>query len=173
MNLTHPFFLRLGVAIMLSGCGPDLYIPNMTNITRVQNKGDLEINAGTVLFADMPAFEMQGAYAASDHLVLICNSSLMSIRSGGELRQNHYFVEGGAGYYSTFLPRQYGQDAGHIALITGYGFGKALDHFNGNRYTGRYQRVFLQPSVGLGNSYFNLSFATRFSAVYFSEQRVQ
>ena len=81
----------------------------------------------------------------------------------------HNFFEGGVGYY---------ENKGKFCyeIFAGYGRGEGTTYdeydFSGGdeiRATGKYQRFFIQPAIGMNKNIFNWIVAARFSLVDFTE----
>lgn len=166
--------LLLSGTLLLASCGVTLYVPNTVNTPLLHEKEDFKINAGFVGYAPETTFDVQGAYAVSDHAVVLANTSFMSGNTGNDNFSNnntHTFLEGGGGLYTSFWPNKNGWNIGRAEALGGYGFGWAEDFDNGQRFTGRYQRLFVQPAFGIRHRVVDATLGMRFGFVSFSDYR--
>lgn len=170
--------MRFNQLIILAGlfftsCAP-IYIPNTRNTPLFRGQGEFQGSA--VLTTGV---ELQGAYALTDNIGVIGSYSTLSENrndpqntSASFKRQNSYF-EGGLGFFKADRARR-------IELYVGYGQGKSTT--TGQYYfffptfgqqelivTGRYNRYFIQPTIGTNKKGFNISFTPRIAAVDFHE----
>ena len=166
------FFLLLFVIPFLSpSCGVNLYVPNTLNTPLLHEKGDFSGSLGMVGFAPEPTFDFQAAYAVNDHLAVMANSSFMSNDQSSSNVNTHRLLEAGGGWYTTFLPHAKGWNIGRAEVLAGYGFGWAEDNVGDDRFTGRYNRAFIQPAFGFRGEWFEIIIAGRFNNVNFSDYR--
>jgi hypothetical protein len=157
--------LLLMVVLLVSSCAP-VYIPNVRNAPLFRQSGKFQ---GSVHIG--PGLDLQGAVSVTDHLGLMVNFNNVN-RTGTEDESDyvkHRFFEGGIGYYNNVRSICYEVFAGF-----GKGEGSSYDeyYFFGPGYilaTGRYNRVFLQPSIGSNHRIFNWIFSARLSWVDFTE----
>lgn len=150
---------------LVTSCAP-VYVPNVRNSPMFTKGGEFQASAqiGNGL-------ELQSAYAVTDHFGLMTNFSFIN-QSGTEDEEDfhrHQFFEGGAGFFTN-------RNESFFEIYAGYGRGKgtsfdAFEFFGPQSVaaTGRYERYFLQPGIGLNKEKVNLSFAPRFSLVDFYE----
>lgn len=159
------------IIVLLSSCAP-MYVPNVRNTPLFGEQGEFQGSAfiGT-------GFDLQGAVALTDHIGLIGNYSFLNetrndpFDQSQTFKRKNNFFEGGIGYYQTTRARK-------VELYVGYGQGKGTTTgqygFLGLGQqevivTGKYNRIFIQPSIGTNNRGFNLAFTPRFSLVNFHE----
>lgn len=162
------FFVSL---FLLPSCGVNLYVPNTLNTPLLHEKGDFNANLGFVTLAPEPTFDLQGAYAVNNHVAVMLNSSFMNSTSSADYKNTHRLIEGGGGLYTTFGPHANGWRFGRAEIMVGYGFGRGEDNSPDTRYTGRYNRAFLQPAIGIEGEWFHLSFGARLNSIVFSDYR--
>lgn len=160
------FFLAL---LLLSSCAPQIYVPNTRNTPLFREQGEFQ---GTVTVTT--GLEGQLAYALSDHVAIMANGAfLKDEKPEQDYTRKHRFVEGGLGYYTA--ARNY-----RMELYAGYGAGEGTSFAQYYFYTpyfgqkdlvatGKYTRIFLQPTYGTNNRGFNMAFTARLSLVDFSE----
>ena len=148
---------------LLSSCAP-MYVPNVRNAPLFNGKGEFQAAAfiGT-------GIDLQGALALSDHIGITGNYSFLRetrndpFDPSQKFKRKNNFFEGGIGYYKASRSRR-------IELYAGYGQGKGTTTgqygFLGLGQqevivTGKYKRIFIQPSIGTNNSRFSLALTPR------------
>lgn len=157
--------------VFLSSCAP-IYVPSVRNTPLFNGRGEFQGSAfiGT-------GIDLQGALALSDHIGVIGNYSFLNETRNDpsdlnqKFKRKNNFFEGGVGYYKA-------SRTGRVELYVGYGQGKSTTTgqygFLGLGQqevivTGKYNRIFIQPSIGTNYGGFNLAFTPRFSLVNFKE----
>jgi len=165
--------ILLGCSLFVLGsCGPVLYVPNTLNTPLLAKKGDFKGSIGVVGMAPEANVELQGSYAPTNKLAVKGNFFIMNGRA------SHRLIEGGAGTYTSFWKNKRGTDIGRAEVFGGAGFGSGSDDDSGgftlfksssDRYTGNYQRIFLQPATGIRSRIVDISVATRIAYVHFSD----
>ncbi|MCW5912713.1 MAG: hypothetical protein KIT62_16710 [Cyclobacteriaceae bacterium] len=161
------FFILLG--LLATGCSP-LYIPNTRNVPLFREQGEVQ---GTILISN--GAEAQAAVAVTDNIALMVNGSFLrqKISEPDNYTRSHVFAEGGIGYYKA-------NRRSRLEIFAGYGLGKGTSFAQYYFFTptfgqkdlvatGKYSRIFIQPSIGQNNRRFNLAFTPRISIVNFSE----
>ena len=133
-----------------------LYVPNAINAPLLAEKGDAKIAIGS---GENSSFELQGAYAFTDHFAMTLNAS----SSSSFLVANHVYGEIGAGYFSTFSKPGFHGKKGRLEILTGFGQGSSSQIF----FPRSYNRLFVQPSVGMSSKIFDISFSARIAHVHF------
>lgn len=165
------FNLFLIVILLLSSCAP-MYVPNTRNTPMFNGQGELQ---GSIFLGT--GIDLQGAVALSDNIGLMGSYSLLSetnndpVDQSQTFKRKNNFFEAGLGYYQATRSRR-------IELYAGYGQGKGTTTgqygFLGLGQqevivTGKYNRFFIQPSIGTNNRGFNMIFTPRVSFVNFNE----
>lgn len=165
------FSLILPLIVLISSCAP-MYVPNSRNTPLFTGQGEFQAAAqiGT-------GVDLQGALALTDNIGVIGSYSILNeTRNDPQdqtqtFKRKHKFFEGGIGYYKASRDRR-------IELYVGYGQGEGTTTgqfgFLGlpqqeRIVTGRYNRIFLQPSIATNKRGFNIAFTPRVSFVTFSE----
>jgi len=165
------FSLVVVCIVFLSSCAP-MYVPNVRNTPLFNGQGEFQGSAfiGT-------GIDLQGALALSDHIGVVGNYSVLNetrndpFDQSQKFKRKNSFFEGGFGYYQASRSLR-------VELYAGYGQGKGTTTgqygFLGLGQqevivTGKYNRVFIQPSIGTNNPGFNLIFTPRISFVNFNE----
>jgi hypothetical protein len=148
-----------------SACAP-VYIPNVRNSPMFTKGGEFQ---ASVQIGN--GIEAQSAVAVTEHFAVMANYLYIDV-SNTENEQDyhrHRFFEGAIGYFSN-------KDDSFFEVFAGYGRGKGSANegfeFLGSDAlfaTGRYERYFIQPALGLNKNVMNVSFAPRFSMVDFYE----
>lgn len=171
---TYPALLA--IVLLWTSCGPTIYVPNTINAPLLTEQHDFRASVGTVAYAPESSVDFMGAYAATDHLAFTGSAFFMSGTVRESRPRTNRLLEGAMGVYNTFGPDKNGQDLGRLELFAGFGRGKGEDagyhtrfFVNQDRVTGRYNRFYLQPAIGLRTKIFDASFATRISRVNFSQ----
>lgn len=157
----NEFILILFSAIVVgfNSCSPE-YIPTMVNTPLLSNKGEVQ----AVIATGTSNFDFQGAYAITDYLGVMVNGSYANSTSDTtDEYHKHFIMEGALGYYNTF------GNVGRYEIYGGYGFGD-LQEFDldalGNGYVdGRFNKIFIQPSVGVATNVFDAGFSPRISFI--------
>jgi hypothetical protein len=149
-----------------------MYVPNVRNTPLFNGQGEFQGSAfiGT-------GIDLQAAAALTDNIGVIGNYSFLNETRNDPFDQSQTFkrksnfFEGGIGYYQASRARR-------IELYIGYGQGKGTTtgqySFLGLGQqevivTGKYNRIFIQPSIGTNYRGFNVAFTPRFSLVNFRE----
>ena len=146
--------------LIITGCAP-VYVPTAVNSPMLSNKGEVQIvvNAGT------SGIDPQLSVALSDHIGIMANGSFMDEKSdSSDDFHNHKFGELGLGYYTKI------GDKGRFEVFGGFGIGNLKTKVSSNSWWGtesdvRYNKVFMQPAIGLTSKVFDFSFASRFVMV--------
>jgi hypothetical protein len=177
-----------------------MYSPNAVNVPNLEKKGDSKL-AGYFSFGNNGTnngtasnerfynhgFDLQAAYAVTNHFALMYNHSSRYERNSGEfnglfdsavVRYQRRFNEFGVGYFNRFGKRKTGAI---FQVFAGYGFGNFSFNDNGrdNALMPYYRfheadvtRFFIQPSVIADLSKnFITSLVNRFSIVSFRNVR--
>jgi len=158
------------VLLLATSCSP-LYVPNTRNTPLFREQGEFQgtINVTTGL-------EGQLAYALSDNLALMGNGSFFSQKitdKQEDYTRAHKYFEGGLGYYN--VTRKFRSE-----IYAGYGAGEDTSYadyyFFANDFgpkdvvaTGKYNRIFIQPTIGSNKRGFNMAFTLRMSMVDYTE----
>lgn len=158
------------VLLLATSCSP-LYVPNTRNTPLFRERGEFQ---GTVNVTT--GLEGQLAYALSDNLAVMANGSFFSQKitdKQEEYTRSHKFFEGGLGYYN--VTRKFRSE-----IYVGYGGGEDTSFsqyyfftpYFGQKdlvATGKYNRIFIQPTIGSNNRKFNMAFTLRMSMVDYTE----
>ena len=165
------FSLIVIAIVFYTSCAP-MYVPNTRNTPLFNGQGEVQGSAfiGT-------GIDLQAAAALTDNIGVIGNYSFLNetrndpIDQSQTFKRKNSFFEGGIGYYQASRSRR-------IELYIGYGQGKGTTTgqygFLGLGQqevivTGKYSRIFIQPSIGTNYRGFNVAFTPRFSLVNFRE----
>jgi hypothetical protein len=166
-------FCAATLVILLSQCSP-VYVPNTRNAPLFAKGGEFQ---GTMQVGTS-GIDLQGAVSITDNIALMGNYSYGNRNtdtlnnSSNDLNNyhKHKFYEGGIGYYKN-------EDQFCFEVFVGYGRGDATSYgtysfFSSSQdeiTTGKYNRIFLQPSFGLNKKVVHVAFSPRFSWVDFTE----
>ncbi|MEI9919473.1 MAG: hypothetical protein WDO14_11795 [Bacteroidota bacterium] len=154
------------IAIAVAGCSP-AYVPNSRNVPLFEKGAELAVNASY----GFSGTEVQVAYSITDHIAAMANVSAkwktLDQPVDDSIKRRHFFGEAGLGYYLA-------KEDYRFELFGGYGKGKSLS--NAGRVldeqerlaSGRYDRIFIQPSISTNFEKFNLIFTSRVSFVNFT-----
>lgn len=156
-------------SFVLLSCAP-LYIPNVHNAPLFRGAGEFQtsINFGE-------GIDAQAAAALTDHIGLMCNYEFADRNTSDNNSNNvdsytkHQLLEGAIGYY---------ENIGKICYEVFAGYGKGQSSAFGYytifgpydvQVNGKYNRFFIQPSVGSNNHIFNWIVSARISYVDFNK----
>jgi hypothetical protein len=158
--------LYVSVILILNSCAP-AYVPNVLNAPMLTNKGEVQaaIHAGT------SGFDPQFAYAITNHVGVMLNSSFMNSTSdSSNSYHKHQFVEFGAGYFTNFARRF------KFETFGGAGFGKLQAEYDNASWISRSDvkltRFFIQPTLGITSKVVDFGISTRFVAVNMVQETV-
>lgn len=160
--------------ILLSHCAP-VYVPNTRNVPLFSKASQYQ---GTVRLGTS-GLDIQTAGSVTNHFALTANYAYhwhSDYRSPGynKFFSNHEykFYEGGLGYF-------WKDDNYKCEVFAGYGKGWGItedeDHYDDyeiDEIRGKYERFFVQPSLGVQLSMVEVAFTCRLSFVDFSELTV-
>jgi hypothetical protein len=164
-------FCAFSMAILLISCSP-VYVPNVRNAPLFTKGGEFQ---GAMQFGTS-GIDAQAAVAITNNLAIMGNYSYGN-RNTDTLYDNskdnyhkHKFYEGGIGYYKN-------DDKFCFEIFLGYGRGEGTSYGSYSIFsssedvlaTGKYTRIFLQPSFGLNKKFVHVAFTPRFSMVEFTE----
>lgn len=162
------FFCILVLASLLVGCAP-VYVPNVRNTPLFTKAGEFQ---GSMMYGSGD-LDLQAAVAVTNNFALMGNYSYGNRNTDSIQDENyhkHLYYEGAIGYYKN-------DKAFCFEMFLGMGKGEASSY--GSYYvfstsqdqlaTGKYTRVFLQPSFGLNKKIVHFAFTPRLSFVDFSE----
>jgi hypothetical protein len=163
IQLFFPFYAI--VLLLLNSCAPS-YIPNVINAPMLTNKGEFQAS----MHFGASGFNPQFTYAITNHLGIMANASFMDATtdSTSNSYHKHSFYEFGPGYYTNFGSRF------KFGLYGGYGFGTINAVYENSLWTSRSDvkcsRLFLQPTIGITSSIFDLGLSSRFVVVSFNQE---
>ncbi len=164
-------FGLLAVTLLFSSC-KSTYLPNTRNVPLFR-----EANEVMITVAAASGVDVQAAYAVTDNIAVMgnanANQSTYQTNDGEDYKRNYTFGELGLGLYSRSRTARF-------ELFSGYGLGKGTSYegfyFFGQPgvaaavvATGKFNRIFVQPSIGTNNRNFNISLTARVSVVDFTE----
>lgn len=166
----YSLYILLGI-LVLTSCAP-VYVPNTRNSPLFTKAGEFQ---GALQYGTS-GFDAQGAVSITNNFAVMANYSYGNRNTDTLSSQTtdnyhkHNFYEGAIGYYQN--DRSF-----CFEIFLGYGRGEATsygpyDIFSSstdNLATGKYTRVFLQPSFGFNKKVVNVAFTPRFSLVDFTE----
>ncbi len=160
----------LAAALLLSSC-KSTYLPNTRNVPLFR-----EANEVMMTVAAASGVDVQAAYALTDNIAVMgnanANQSTYQTNDAEDYKRNYTFGELGLGLYGRSRTARF-------ELFGGYGLGKGTSYegfyfFSQNGAsavvaTGKFNRIFVQPSIGTNNRNFNISLTARVSMVDFTE----
>lgn len=156
----------LSIALILSSCSP-VYIPNVRNAALFRGAGEVQVSGHVGNGVDL-----QSAVSVTDHIGVMANYEFVNRNSESDDSYiKHKFWEGGIGYYENADNLSY-------EIFAGYGRGEGTNYDNYDDLftaptdilaTGKYQRFFVQPSIGSNHRIFNWIVSARISYVDFEE----
>jgi hypothetical protein len=155
----------LPLLLLVTSCIP-VYVPNARHAPMFSKRGQFQ---GTIQMGN--GFDVQGAFSVSDNVALMGNYSYVSQSSASDQSgsySRHSFVEGGLGFFKN-------NDRITLELFAGYGKGQGTSSESNwlfsSQYggTGKYDRYFIQPAIGVQVGRFQYAFVSRISYVDFTE----
>lgn len=157
------------IVYMCSAC-TSIYLPTSRNTPLFSNQGEFQANASVG-----NGFNVQTAYALTDHFALMVNGLYANNKSlQGTGYRKHYATEAGVGY---FLNGKY-----TFEVFGGYGVGKGYGQDSISSWfsvttieeqaSGKYQKFFLQPTIGRNVNNFQFAFTSRLSFIDFAEMEL-
>jgi hypothetical protein len=151
------------ISLLFSSCAT-LYLPNSANVPLHKEKDELQLHADV----GMTGVNLQSSYSVTNHVMIALNGFLYDSKERDNDFTKNRVIETAAGYFKTF--------DNNILVFegqVGYGIAFAEDkesqsslpiHIKTN-----YQKLFLQPSIGVRTDYFDAAFTPRFSMLnYFN-----
>ncbi len=157
---TFPGLLTGFVFFIFTSCSPE-YIPNVVNTPMFDEMGELQANVS----AGVSGTDVQAAYALTDHVGLMLNSSFRDeVSDTSRDFHKHTILEFGLGYYGNI------SDYGRYEIYGGYGGGRIKGFDEDNVFDSRitdalFGKIFIQPSIGLKSNYFDGNLGARFAMV--------
>lgn len=153
-----PKLIFLIIGLIPTSCHV-LYVPNNFNSPLLRNKGDGQAN-----FAfGASGFDLQTAYAITDHLGVMANGQLLLSTSYDTIKEQRTLAEIGLGFTERY------SDKGMFEIFGGIGTGIVPADFKNSTYEGKettqLTRIFIQPSLGFYNDWLDMSIISRLSAV--------
>lgn len=155
--------------LLATSCSP-LYVPTTRNVPMFREQGEFQ---GSVYITT--GVDAQLAYALSDNLAVMANGSYLSdkVTEPEDYTRSNRFAEAALGYYN--VTRKF-----RTELFVGYGIGEGTSFAQYYFFTpsfgqkdlvatGKFNRIFIQPTIGTNSRNFNLAFTPRFSIVDFTE----
>lgn len=158
----------LALAVALAACDPTYYAPTTHNVPLLRDRGEVQ---GVVSF-DGSRIEVQGAWAATDHLMVTggrmgVNPSDLDNGDGG----SGHLLEGGVGYFN-----HNGTVGFEVQGLVG--FGQFRNYFPSKGYgsasniEGRLLRLGIQPAVGFRLGPVHTALSTRLAQINYSGLKV-
>lgn len=164
------FAAGLLLLVLVSAC-KSTYLPNTRNVPLFREGKEA---MATVAVAS--GLDVQTAYALTDHVAIMANGNITGAtyqtNDGEDYQRNYSFGEAGLGFFGR-------SRSARFEIYGGYGIGKGTSYEalylfidQGAKAviaTGKFNRIFLQPSIGTNGRNFNISLTSRFSMVRFTE----
>lgn len=168
MKNSRIFYFLVFSSLLIAACSPTYYIPNTQNVPSFTSKGQSAIT----LAANGNQGELQGSFAATEHLGILVNTALYFPRnaengSGG----SGYLGELGAGYFSELGENFSFETYGLIAV------GSMENHFphtvsqfpaTTGDINSKLLRVGIQPSFSYRSDFFEACLSTRLQSLNYT-----
>lgn len=155
------------ILVLAASCGP-ICVPNTRNVTLFKEGGEFQASA----FATTAGVDGQLGYALSDHLAIMGSYSYGNRKetTPKDYTRKNSYAEAGIGYYEV-------KRRSRVEIFGGYGFGQGTSHDQYSFFglnndvvaTGKFNKIFIQPSIGTNKRYFNIAFTPRVSVIQFTE----
>ena len=164
----------LALLYVLQGCMPCYYAPSSQNVPLFTEKNEFNGSAGLKLGAYSQGFDMQLAYAPTDHLGLTAGYSGFRAKQSAfaldedysdRFRSNAFDL--GMGYYTKF------SKYGVFETYAGYGTGSLSNDYSGSGSSRLgHSSFFLQPALGLHTKHVQIAFSLRYRLVNYTKVKV-
>lgn len=160
------------VLAFMTSCTP-LYLPATRNAPLFNEQGEAQFTG----YVSAAGIEAQGAYSLTDNIAITGNYAYANQKktsNGKDYTRKNSYAEIGLGVYNTTRKSRW-------EIFGGYGFGEStssdvyyffsppLAQGAETVATGKFTRIFIQPTIGTNNRGTNISFTPRISWVDFSE----
>ena len=150
----------------MTGCSPVYYAPDALHVPLHKKAGELRLSGGHSDGLEISSFGFQGSMAVMDNVAIM--GSMMIADEGTENNENDFKGSGnghllclGLGYFNNYGPLAF-------ETFGGMGWGRVdNDYYDQGTVKMRFNRPFIQPSVGLKFKIFELAVSSRFSFVDF------
>ncbi len=165
----------LSIPLGIISCTPTYYTPNGNNVPLLTEKEEFRFSASYDSRDFTRGGEFQAALAVSDHVGIMLNGMLARSEfesTFGEDDQEYYcnggFIEAGAGYFTVL--QSYQQSSLVFESYGGIGTGRFRNNFDPEEWASeaRYQRVFVQPSLGFKIKYFEIALSAKLAGLNYS-----
>jgi len=142
---------------IITSCGNYYYAPTDQSVLKFKKKGDLAVSGGI----NSNFTNWNAGYAPSKNIGFITTFNSMKSSTVDSLkpqfRNNTYVLDNEIVWFKELMPNVYS------AFNFGYGFGSI--ERNSEYFKLKFNRQFLQPSIGYSNKFVDLGFSTRFVRV--------
>lgn len=165
------FGCLLALALGAWGCSNVYYIPSAVHMPLLEDKNDFDVNLST-RFTDGGQIDIQTAYAPINHFELVLNGMNSSTKYDDSYKKELRFLEAGAGIFHALGDRNKLNKPFRVEFIGGYGLGVGKNIDGSYQAVGRYQRKFVQPSIGIKVKGFEAGFGLRLSEINFSNYSI-
>jgi hypothetical protein len=169
--------LTLLTAGILIGCAHYYYVPNVQNVPLFKQKNEYRLSVISGFGESSFSKEIEAAYSITNHFGVMAN-----FISAKDLENDEYswgkgnYIEGAAGYFKPFGKSKV------FEIYGGFG-GSKQNHqyrpelidtiYNAGTSELSFTRLFLQPSIGLTFSIFDIAFSTRMCWLSFNNANNQ
>jgi hypothetical protein len=163
-NITFRALILISVVCLFHACAP-VYIPNVINTPMLSNRGEFHANLNT----GTSGFDPQLSFAVTDHIGVMLNGSFANRNPDStSSHHQHQFCEFGIGYFTRF------ERIGRFETYMGYGRGRINAFYDCLFWKSfsnvTYNRVFVQPAIGISSRWFDGSLAIRMAYVDISQK---
>lgn len=160
------------LSLLLLACNATIYVPNSINTPMLKERNQLNLSA----HYGVNDFEVQSAFALSNHIGLMYNHAFTKEKSSDEyVRQN--VNEVGLGLYKAFpkglimeIYGGYGYASMHSYSETGdlppiFPIKTKADNELSDKMVGDYEKYFIQPTIGVSRSGISVALSGRVSRI--------
>ncbi len=169
VQIRNQALVLLFSAFMVCSCTHYYYVPNAQNVPLFKEKNEYRLSANYGLGDESSCAEIQAAYSPTSNIGITAN--FISAQGQDRSRPNKgqgYYIEGAAGYYRPL------SNSAVFEIYGGLGSGNQhhtyYDIYN-NQSNGTsgmsFNRLFVQPSIGLAFDEFDIAFSTRICKLSF------
>lgn len=143
------------------GCGQQYYTPNAVHQPMLTQKGEARLSGGLALGDQTQGIDIQTAYAVSNKIGLMVNGFITNA-DGKYDKRGGWLVEAGVGRYKKLGKWGYADVYGGLGRgqVNNLIVNDTLGNFISQSGIG-FVRAFVQPSIGIHTTYFDMGFAVR------------
>lgn len=157
--------------IFAASCSPVVYSTIGQNVPLLRNKGEFSINASAASSDDGEGGGFQFAAAPDSNFAIITSFYSLKNETSDEWQGRGSYFELGAGRFGHMDPKNKIFIA-EIFLGIGYGGIRNSDQNSSSRLDVRFIKPFIQPSIGISGTWYDVALTPRVAWVSYTSQLV-